>query len=262
MSDRVRPEVVVFDVVETLAALDAVAARLRECHQPEGLLARWFTRLVRDGMALTAAGSYAGFAEVAASALHAETRQALSEEQIGYVVAGFGELTPQPDAVPAIRAAVEAGMRVFTLSNGAPAATRGFLERAGVAGLVEQVLSIDEVGAWKPSPAPYALAVTAAGVPAEQVALVGSTRCPSGGSDNRVVPPAGGSANPGVRRGGCRRRHPRRCHRRPRHPRRPGWRRMRGPGAGPMNPVLVVAGQRPAHRGGPGRLDGAACDHA
>jgi len=172
MSDRVRPEVVVFDVVETLAALDAVAARLRECHQPEGLLARWFTRLVRDGMALTAAGSYAGFAEVAASALHAETRQALSEEQIGYVVAGFGELTPQPDAVPAIRAAVEAGMRVFTLSNGAPAATRGFLERAGVAGLVEQVLSIDEVGAWKPSPAPYALAVTAAGVPAEQVALV------------------------------------------------------------------------------------------
>ncbi len=172
MIHRVRPDVVVFDVVETLACLDLVAARLLECHQPEELLARWFTRLVRDGMALTAAGSYAGFADVAASALHAETRHALSEEQIGYVVAGFGELTPQPDAVPAIRAAVSAGMRVFTLSNGAPASTRGFLERAGVADLVERVLSIDEVGAWKPSPAPYALAVTAAGVPAERVALV------------------------------------------------------------------------------------------
>ena len=72
MTHRVRPDVVVFDVVETLAGLDPVAARLRECHQPEELLARWFTRLVRDGMALTAAGSYAGFAEVAASALHAE----------------------------------------------------------------------------------------------------------------------------------------------------------------------------------------------
>ena len=63
-------------------------------------------------------------------------------------------------------------MRVFTLSNGAPASTRGFLDRAGVADLVERVLSIDEVGAWKPSPAPYALAITAAGVPAERVALV------------------------------------------------------------------------------------------
>lgn len=57
MSSRVRPEVVVFDVVETLASLDAVAARLRELQQPEELLAQWFTRLLRDGMALTAAGS-------------------------------------------------------------------------------------------------------------------------------------------------------------------------------------------------------------
>ena len=68
MTSRVRPEVVVFDVVETLASLDAVAARLRELQQPEELLAQWFTRLLRDGMALTAAGSYAGFADVAASA--------------------------------------------------------------------------------------------------------------------------------------------------------------------------------------------------
>ncbi len=172
MSSRVRPQVVVFDVVETLACLDPVAARLRELQQPDGLLGRWFTRLVRDGMALTAAGSYAGFADVAASALRTETRWALSDEQVGYAVAGFAEMTPQPDAVPAIRAAVQEGFRVFTLSNGAAASTRGFLERAGVADLVERVLSIDEVAAWKPSPAPYAFAVREAGVPADQVALV------------------------------------------------------------------------------------------
>jgi len=172
VSSRVRPEVVVFDVVETLASLDAVAARLRELQQPEGLLARWFTRLLRDGMALTAAGSYAGFAAVAASALRAEVRRALSDEQIGYAVAGFAELTAQPDAVPAIRAAQQAGLRVFTLSNGAAASTRKFLERAGVAELVERVLSIDDVAAWKPTPAPYELAVREAGVPADRVALV------------------------------------------------------------------------------------------
>lgn len=220
-----RPDVVVFDVVETLAALDPVAARLRECHQPEELLARWFTRLERDGMALTAAGSNAGFAEVAASALHTETRHALSEEQIGYVVAGFGELTPQPDAVPAIGAAVAAGMRVFTLSNGAPAATQGFLDRAGVADLVERVLSIDEVGAWKPAPSPQPGARRAGRVGGG--ALLGSARCPSRGSDNRVVPTAGASANPRVRRSGRRRRHPRRCHHSPRRADGPGWWRMR-----------------------------------
>ncbi len=172
MSSPVRPEVVVFDVVETLASLDAVATRLRELQQPEGLLARWFTRLLRDGMALTAAGSYAGFAEVAASALRAETRRALSDDQIGHAVAGFAELTPQPDAVPALRAAQRAGFRVFTLSNGAAPSTRKFLERAGVADLVERVLSIDDVQAWKPVPAPYEYAVRAAGVSAERIALV------------------------------------------------------------------------------------------
>ncbi len=94
MIHRVRPDVVVFDVVETLSCLDLVADRLLECHQPEELLARWFTRLVRDGMALTAAGSYAGFADVAASALHAETRHALSGLTTGWCPRLEGQQTP------------------------------------------------------------------------------------------------------------------------------------------------------------------------
>ncbi|MFN2561067.1 MAG: hypothetical protein ABR571_07225 [Jatrophihabitans sp.] len=44
-----------------------------------------------------------------ASGRHAETRGAPSKAQLGYVVAGFGELTAQPDAVAAVRAAGQAG---------------------------------------------------------------------------------------------------------------------------------------------------------
>lgn len=172
MRDRARPDVVVFDVVETLASLEPVGRRLAELGQPLDLLARWFTRLLRDGMALTAAGSYAGFAEIAASALRAETHRELSDVQVRDAVAAFGELTPQPDAVPAVRAAAGAGFRVFALSNGAATSTQGFLRRAGVSDLFERVLSIDEVRAWKPVRAPYELAVHAAGVPAARVALV------------------------------------------------------------------------------------------
>jgi 2-haloacid dehalogenase len=169
---RVRPDVVVFDVVETLASLDAVQASLAQAGLPIGMLPGWFTRILRDAMALTLAGDYAGFADVAASALHAETRGELTDIQIQAAVAGFGQLTPQPDAVAAVRAAAAAGVRVFTLSNGAAATTQGFLDRAGLGPIVEQVLSIDEVRAWKPSRAPYELAIRAAGVAAERVALV------------------------------------------------------------------------------------------
>ncbi|MFN2561068.1 MAG: hypothetical protein ABR571_07230 [Jatrophihabitans sp.] len=44
---------------------------------------------------------------------------------------------------------------MFTLSNGAAATTEGFLERAGMAGEVEAVLSVDDVRAWKPGPVGY-----------------------------------------------------------------------------------------------------------
>lgn len=172
MTDRCRPKVVVFDVVETLATLDPVAERLAGRGQDAAVLAGWFTRLLRDAMALTAAGGWAGFAEVATSALHAQTRGRLTKEQCEHVVAGFGELTAQPDAVAAVSAARDAGMRVFTLSNGAAASTRTFLERAGIADDVEAVLSIDDARAWKPAAAVYRHALTRAGLPAPEVALV------------------------------------------------------------------------------------------
>jgi 2-haloacid dehalogenase len=167
-----RPQVVAFDVVETLASLDPVARRLT-AHgmQPQDLSA-WFTRLLRDAMALTAAGGYAPFAEVAASALTAQSAGALSEDQVQDVVAGFGELVPQPDAVAAIGAARDADIRVVALTNGSAANTRAFLERAGVAGEVERVVSIDEVRAWKPHPEVYRHALEVIGVGAELTALV------------------------------------------------------------------------------------------
>lgn len=172
MSVLRRPRVVVFDVVETLASLEPVADRLARQGLDQGELSAWFTRMLRDGMALTAAGGYAGFAEIARSALGAHSRGTLTDDQIDDVLAGFGELTAQPDAVAAVRAARDAGLRVFTLTNGAAATTRAFLERAGLAADVEEALSIDDVHAWKPSPAVYRYAVDTAGVPAAEMALV------------------------------------------------------------------------------------------
>jgi 2-haloacid dehalogenase len=172
MTARLRPRVVVFDVVETLASLDPVAARAARYGVDGAGMAAWFTRLLRDGMAVSAAGSYAGFAAVAASALSAQTHGMLADEQVADVLAGFEELTPQPDAVAAVRAARDAGLRVLTLTNGAAATTRAFLDRAGLADAVEAVVSIDEVRVWKPHPAVYRRAAEITRVPVERVALV------------------------------------------------------------------------------------------
>ncbi|MDZ7931864.1 MAG: haloacid dehalogenase type II [Rhodococcus sp. (in: high G+C Gram-positive bacteria)] len=165
-------EVVVFDVVGTLADLDAVRGRFVEVGLPESSFEGWFAHLLRDGMALTLTGGYEPFTAVASSSLRSHTRGSLADSGIDHVVAGFAELDPHPDAAAALDAAADGGARVFTLSNGSASSTKDFLDRAAVSDRVEQVLSIDEVRAWKPAPAPYELATSRAHVPPDRAALV------------------------------------------------------------------------------------------
>ena len=51
-----RPAVVAFDVIETLMSLEPLRARLTDIGQPPALLEAWYTRTLRDGMALSATG--------------------------------------------------------------------------------------------------------------------------------------------------------------------------------------------------------------
>lgn len=64
-----RPVAGAFDVIETLMPLEPLRERFTAIGLPAGLLELWFTRTLRDGIALAATGDYAPFGEVAAQAL-------------------------------------------------------------------------------------------------------------------------------------------------------------------------------------------------
>src|SRR6185369_289002 len=51
-----RPAVVAFDVIETLMSLEPLRERLTEIGQPAYMLEAWYTRTLRDGMALSETG--------------------------------------------------------------------------------------------------------------------------------------------------------------------------------------------------------------
>src|ERR671912_191567 len=57
-------------------------------------------------------------------------------------------------------------------TDGAAATTTALLERTGLNALVARVISIDEVHAWKPAPAPYLRAADVLGVEPRRLALV------------------------------------------------------------------------------------------
>jgi len=167
-----RPSVVLFDVVETLMSLEPLRSRFAAVGLPPELLERWFDRLLRDGMALTLAGDYAPFPEVAEAALRTLTRGEISTDAVEHVLVGFAELPAHPDVEPAMRLLAEQDIRLLCLSNGAAQTTQHFLDRTGLATYVEQVLSVADVRSWKPPPRVYHYALEKAGSTAEQVALV------------------------------------------------------------------------------------------
>lgn len=172
-----RPAVLALDVNETLSDMSPLAARLEQVGAPGHLLATWFASALRDGFALTAASAYADFAEVAGDALRSTlaavdglTRE--PDEAAEFVLSGMRELPLHPDVRPGLERVHSAGLRLVTLTNGSVANTRSLLERGGVLGLVERLLSVEEVRRWKPAPDPYRYAAQSCGVGPGEVMLV------------------------------------------------------------------------------------------
>jgi 2-haloacid dehalogenase len=169
-SGRLRPEVVAFDVNETLLDLAPVRAALIEAGEPATLLPAVFARTLLTGIAATAVGSWCRFRDAFDAALAQESD--LGAAARAMVLEGFGELAPHADVESALRRLVEAGVRVVTLTHGSPGVAEAGLERGGITPLVERSLSSEEIRAWKPSREVYLWAAGSCGVLPERMAMV------------------------------------------------------------------------------------------
>lgn len=160
-----------FDVVETLFGLQPVAAALETHGVPASTLDVFFTRLLRDGFALGATGVTRSFPVLGDAALSV-VAPTLDAEARDAVLAAFGELDAYSDVRPAVDRLLSVGVRVAALTNGSAANTAKLLDRNGLADAFELVMSVDEVGAWKPRPEPYHHALERLGLPGDRVAMV------------------------------------------------------------------------------------------
>ena len=164
------PEVIAFDVIGTLfslAALEPLAiAAGGDAATPE----LWFSRLVGDGCALTAAREYQPFRDVAKASLRSVLpgSKAAARDK---VVAGLAKLDPFPDAAPAMGRVVMSA-RVVVISNASAESTQKLLARGRLDAFVDSVYSAEDVKEWKPGSDPYAFAADAQSVPLERMAMV------------------------------------------------------------------------------------------
>jgi 2-haloacid dehalogenase len=168
----------VFDAYGTLFDFASAA---RACPDVPGEAAERLTALWRDKQVQytwlrAAQGRHADFAQVTADALDFAL-ETLSLERPGLrgrlldlylTLAAFPEV---PDVLARVRAA---RLRTAILSNGTPAMLAAAVAGARLAGAFDAVLSVEEVGAFKPDRRVYQLAVDRLGIPSSAIAFISS----------------------------------------------------------------------------------------
>lgn len=164
---------VIFDVMGTLFDLAPVRRRLTELGAPQGALEAWFGRMLHSAASLTLVGEFRPFREIGESTLRTTLAQlGVESEHADEVLQALARLDAYPDAAQAFDLLEAAGMPTVTLTNGGREHTERLLESAGLRSRVQQVLTVEDVRAYKPHPEPYRYVARTLGLPTESLTLI------------------------------------------------------------------------------------------
>jgi 2-haloacid dehalogenase len=171
-----RTAAIVFDAYGTLLDVHAAVARhaARLGPQAGAVSALWRAKQLEYSWILSAAGDYEDFAAItvraldAALAAHGIADGALRAE----LLAAYRTLAAYPDAAPALQALRGAGLATAILSNGEPAMLAAAVEAAGLAPLLDAVLSVHPLRRYKPARAVYELATARFACQPHEIAFV------------------------------------------------------------------------------------------
>lgn len=185
-------EALCFDMYGTLCDTSSVTATLsRALDVTDRFVAdidlMWRQKQLQYSFQLNAMDEYVPFSEVTERALEYTlefydldpddgTRQTILES--------YDELAPYPDAVDALEQLDDAGFTTTILSNGNPEMLEPLAEHAGFTPYLDDIISADEVSAFKPTPAVYENAADRVGHPLDQCRLVSSNAWDVAGASN------------------------------------------------------------------------------
>jgi 2-haloacid dehalogenase len=170
-----RPGVIAYDVNETLLDLSALDAPFAEVLGDAALRPAWFGTMLQLSFVGVITGNHVDFTTAQHAALRMVAQRVgteLSDEDAERIVGGMQRLPAHPEVPGAIALLRDAGFRQVTITNSPLAVARAQLAFAGLDGLVDDVLSADEVEQLKPGPRPYALVAERSGVSVGDVMLV------------------------------------------------------------------------------------------
>lgn len=153
---------VVFDAYGTLLDFASAVAAAEDVLGPrwQPLSDLWRQKQLQYSWLRALMGKHADFWTVTGDALDfALEAQRVQEPGLrARLMDAYGRLAAYPDAEATLGRLRQAGLRTAILSNGAPRMLASAVKSARLDGLLDQVLSVEEVGVYKPHPNVYRLA--------------------------------------------------------------------------------------------------------
>jgi 2-haloacid dehalogenase len=170
----------VFDAYGTLFDVHAAIARHRAAAGADAdrFSEIWRTKQLEYTWTLTLAGHYVDFWTLTQRALDFAFARVPSVDRTlrPKLLDAYLALDAFPDARATLSDLKAKGARLAILTNGTPRMVTAAVEAAGIADLLDAVLSVDTARRYKPRPEVYALATEALNVKPLDVAFVSSNR--------------------------------------------------------------------------------------
>ncbi len=168
----------VFDAYGTLFDFAAAARQCRDVlgDQVDRLAALWRDKQLQYTWLRAAQGRHADFWQVTGDALDfaLETLGINKPDIRDRLMTLYLTLDPFPEVADVLERLKGAGIRTAILSNGSPKMLRAAVESARLEALLDAVLSIEDVGVYKPHPKVYQLAADRLSVPASSISFQSS----------------------------------------------------------------------------------------
>lgn len=179
------PRILVFDVNETLLDLTVLEPHFERVFGDKTMLREWFSQVIQFAEALTLAGDYRNFSEVARAALEM-TAEAygirLSPDNAREIMGGMRNLPAHPEVPKALSRLKSAGFRMVALTNSPQAVVDAQMKQTNLEEYLERNFSVETVRRYKPSPEPYRMVAAELGVPLRQLRMVAAHAWDVGGA--------------------------------------------------------------------------------
>lgn len=153
------PKVIFFDVNETLLDLEPIKESVsRVLNGRKELVPLWFTTMLQYSLVATVGDHYEDFGDIGAATLQMVAQNnniSLSADKAKEALKPIRSLLPHKEVPEALSRLKKAGFTMVTLTNSSNKGVKTQMTNSGLKQYFEQMLSIEDIGMYKPHSRAY-----------------------------------------------------------------------------------------------------------